>query len=490
MMKLNKCALSVGVALIASTLFACGGGSSSANRGGGIGGTGEAISSQYSGEISGFGSIFVNGVRFNTDNSQFFVNGKAVDESALSVGMVVRVEGDAQNNEGVANKVYFDAGIEGPISGDIITSSREQIVLPVMGVEVILDRSKTKFDDITFEQLSQDTTLLAAGNMVELSGFYNAQGKFEASYFERESSPFVANASEVQVIGSVTQLSDTQFALELSQGVAPFIIELTSTDDNDPLVEGELVKVEGTLAALDGKTILAQEIESLTAKEEQEVELQGLISALESQQSFTLNGVTVDASQVTLQEQLTTDMLVEVEGVMKQGVLVAESIEILRSGDEQEIELMAQVESVDLDAKTLTLSAFGQPLTLAVNSRTEWDDERDDVRRFNLSDLAAGDYLEVELVETQAGLVAQEIEREESENSSALEVELLATNLDPENLQVKIAGLTLTLNDNIEIEGESELTISEFFAQAATFDEVVFLDEDGDQQIDKILLDD
>ncbi|MCE2573074.1 DUF5666 domain-containing protein [Motilimonas eburnea] len=487
MMKFNKCALSVGVALIASTLFACGGSDSTANRGGGIGGTGITLSNQFSGEISGFGSIFVNGVRFNTDNSQFFVNGKATDESALSVGMVVRVEGEAQNDQGVANKVYFDAGIEGPISGDIMALGREQIVLPVMGVEVVLHGSKTQFDQVTFEQLSQDTTLLAAGKMVELSGFYNAQGQFEASYFELDDKPFAANASEVQVIGTVTQLSDSQFALTLSEGVTPLTVEMINASA-DALVEGQLVKVEGTLAALDSQTIQALEIESLDAQEAQEVELQGLITALENQQSFTLNGVTIDASQVTLQEPLTTDMLVEVEGVMKQGVLVAESIDILRAGDEQEIDLAAQVESVDLEAQTLTLSAFGQPLTLAVNNRTEWDDERDDVRRFNLSDVAVGDYLEVELVETAAGLVAQEIEREDNEDGSTLEAELLASNLDLDNQQVKIAGLTLTLDESIEIEGE--LAVSEFFDQAATFDEVVFLDEDGDQKIDKILLDD
>ncbi len=37
----------------------------------GIGGTGIT-----SGEITGFGSIFVNGVEFNTDNSHFEVDGK------------------------------------------------------------------------------------------------------------------------------------------------------------------------------------------------------------------------------------------------------------------------------------------------------------------------------------------------------------------------------------------------------------------------------
>lgn len=487
-MKLNKLVASMGAALLASTLVACGGGGSTANRGGGIGGSGIALSNHYSGVISGFGSIYVNGVRFNTDNSQFFVNGKAVEESALAVGMVVRVEGAATGDAGVANKVYFDAGLEGPISGALIVSHREQIILPVMGVEVVLHSGKTKFEGATFAELQQNADLLAVGAMVELSGFYNGQGQFEASFFELEAESFVANVSEVQVIGRVSKLTATEFALVLSPDVAPLTISLAAVNFDGELKEGEQVKVEGTLNAFDSQTVLALELDKLSPQDSQEVELQGLISSLTSQEQFTLNGIPVDASKVKLKSSLSVNMLVEVEGVMQQGVLIAESIDVLRSDEEPEFDLAARVESIDLDAKTITLSVFDQLITVAVNARTSWDDERDDVRRFNLNDVAVGDYLEVEMTANDGAFVAQEIEREEGEDGSAFEAKLTAENLDAAKQQVNIAGLTFTLTPATEIEGD--LDLAEFFAKAHQFDEVVFVDSDGDQQIDKILLDD
>ncbi|WP_232803738.1 DUF5666 domain-containing protein [Motilimonas sp. E26] len=487
MMKLSNLAVGLGALVIGSTLVACGGGST-ANRGGGIGGTGVALSNNYSGVISGFGSIYVNGVRFNTDNSQFFVNGKLVNESALAMGMLVRVEGDAEGESGTANKVYFDAGIKGPVSGNIQIVGRNQIMIPVMGVTAVVDSQATEFAEVTFEQLQQNADLLKPGSMLELSGFYNAQGQFQVSYFELETAPFVANVSEVQMIGNVTNLSDTQFSLVVSDGVAPFTISLATANFDGELAEGERVKVEGTLNTIDSQDILALEIDSLTPSEQQEVELQGLISALDSQTSFTLNGITVDASAVQLESELSVDLLVEVEGVMVNKVLVAESIEVLRRKDEQEVSLSTRVESVDLDAQTLSLSAFGQPISVVVNKRTKWDDDRDDVRRFNLEDIAVGDYLELDLFESDSQWVAEEVEREESEADVMLEVELASAHLDAANQQVNVAGFTLSLTAETDIEGG--MSVADFFTKAAQLDEVVLIDTNGDQQIDKILLDD
>ena len=47
-----------------------------------------------SGTIDGFGSIFVNGIEYETDDAEIVVNGQAADESALRLGMVVDVSGD------------------------------------------------------------------------------------------------------------------------------------------------------------------------------------------------------------------------------------------------------------------------------------------------------------------------------------------------------------------------------------------------------------
>ena len=75
-------------------IAACGGGGSSGGiggtggGGGGIGGTGVAY-----GTITAFGSVWVNGVRFDTSAATFKLDDSNVRQDDLRVGMVVRVDG-------------------------------------------------------------------------------------------------------------------------------------------------------------------------------------------------------------------------------------------------------------------------------------------------------------------------------------------------------------------------------------------------------------
>ena len=95
-------------------LSACGDSGGGSDTTAGIGGTGIAV-----GKITGFGSVYVNGDRFVTDNSVFVVDGEVLDQSALAVGMVVRLEAETENGQytGEAIQVVYDDEIQGPIDG-------------------------------------------------------------------------------------------------------------------------------------------------------------------------------------------------------------------------------------------------------------------------------------------------------------------------------------------------------------------------------------
>ncbi len=71
-------------------LTACGGGTQVA--GGGIGGTGIS-----QGSITAFGSVWVNGVEFDTSNASILRNGSSVTQSDLAIGMVVTVDGSVNS---------------------------------------------------------------------------------------------------------------------------------------------------------------------------------------------------------------------------------------------------------------------------------------------------------------------------------------------------------------------------------------------------------
>ncbi|MCU7855552.1 MAG: hypothetical protein KZQ79_07650, partial [Candidatus Thiodiazotropha sp. (ex Lucinoma borealis)] len=67
--RLGKLLISATTAALIATLYSCGGGGGSQVADGGIGGTGVSM-----GRVTGFGSIFVNGIEFETDNASFTVN--------------------------------------------------------------------------------------------------------------------------------------------------------------------------------------------------------------------------------------------------------------------------------------------------------------------------------------------------------------------------------------------------------------------------------
>ena len=89
-------------AAMAIGLAACSSGSDVA----GIGGSG--ITS--SGTITGFGSVYVNGVKFETSSSTFTIDDNPGIEDLLAVGMRVTVKGtlNADGVSGTATSVSYD----------------------------------------------------------------------------------------------------------------------------------------------------------------------------------------------------------------------------------------------------------------------------------------------------------------------------------------------------------------------------------------------
>src|SRR5258708_36506966 len=100
-------------AIVAAYVVACGGGSSSDLRS--PPGMSPAMTT---GVITGFGSIFVNGIHFQTTSATIRKNGQTVDQSQLAVGEVARIKGERDDAQGtgVAEEVDVDENVVGAIS--------------------------------------------------------------------------------------------------------------------------------------------------------------------------------------------------------------------------------------------------------------------------------------------------------------------------------------------------------------------------------------
>ena len=207
---LTKSTLSATIAL---TLIACGDGGDGGGGGGvaGIGGSG-FISS---GSVTGFGSVFVNGVEFATSSTVFDIDDSGSGSQAdLAVGMVVTVNGTV-NDDGVtgnATSISFDDQLQGPVSNItavIADPDEENRSFTSLGTKVLINRFNTSFDvsgtiiapNFNFDGIKDE-------DHVEISGFFNAAGELVATRVELKATAF-STSNIVELKGSITGLINT-----------------------------------------------------------------------------------------------------------------------------------------------------------------------------------------------------------------------------------------------------------------------------------------
>ena len=416
--------------LLGGTLFACGGG----GGGGlvsGIGGTGITAS----GTITGFGSIFVNGVEFETGTADVTLDDNVGSEAELRLGMVVRVQGtvDDSGTRGTASTVEFDDNVQGPVSGPIVTGPDGlSKTFTVLGVGVRADSTKTVFDGVGFDTL-------AVNDSVEVSGFFDGAGVVQATRIEKKED-FQPSLSEVELKGTVSGLSGTSFTL------GSFTVEFAGADlsrvPGGVITDGLPVEVKGTLA---GTTITASRIaqeDDLFGDDEAKVSLEGIVSNFVSNSSFTVAGQAVNAAAAIFEPAgltLADGIEVEVEGPIVAGVLQAVKVEA-RGGN---IKLEARVSAVNTPPGTLTLQFVPGTLNVVVDSRTALRDDTGVDDSLTLNEIVASNFLEVEAFrdDSTGALIATEIRRD------TLDDDILQGPVDDcaADTSVTVLGLSYTL---------------------------------------------
>ena len=135
--------------LILVVCTACGSGAALLTQllaGGGIGGTGISF-----GPITGFGSIFVNGVEFDTKGAAITIDGKPAMEGDLREGMVVTVQGTIDGETGVGAAVIVESSVRGPVDEDVTDANARTI--QVLGQTIHVDDTVVLEDLLYLHQL-------------------------------------------------------------------------------------------------------------------------------------------------------------------------------------------------------------------------------------------------------------------------------------------------------------------------------------------------
>ena len=391
---MNITRILAGAAAAATLLLAaCGGGGgggiggTGGGGGGGIGGTGVAY-----GTITGFGSVWVNGVRYETPaGTAFRLDDSTVSQSDLKVGMVARVEGSGSS----ATTVVVDSALKGrveAVAGDRYT---------VMGQTVQTDATTT-FDN---------GVRPVVGDYVEVHGLPQQAGVIVANYIERKST---LATPPYRVTGFVSAQDGNASTLTIGTLTVSYAGATTGDMPTGSWV-GLLVEVKGSACAGTPTcgTLTASKVEPggsgivSSAKSE----LEGYVTALTAD-GFMLGGQRVVLTSATvfedgLRADIVVGVKVEAEGPIADGVMTATQVELKDS-----VRIEADVLAVVGDR----VSFVGLPgIEVQVTSSTELDGLA------SLASLQPGQHLRVKSRAAAGGLaVASELELRDADSDIEL----------------------------------------------------------------------
>jgi Domain of unknown function (DUF5666) len=308
-------------------LSSCGGSGPIADNSGGIGGSG--ITSQ--GEITGFGSILVNGTVFDTRNALIIVQReeKGVGDEAvlqnLNIGKVVTVEGSVSDNKtaSVANRVIYNLDVMGPVE-EINAQGAAFKEIKVLGQRIKMD-GRTKLEGTEFDSL-------ALNDVIEVSGFIDDTGTIQATFIEK-AGEFLPGL-RVTITGIVRDLDTDLKTFNINDLTVDYSgAELGELPGGAP-VNGLAVDAVGVLDDAGGRMIAAEiePREALSGADADEVELEGFVTTFTSVFEFSVGNQAVETDAETMfvggrPEDVQPGVRLEVEGVLEGSILVAGEVE-------------------------------------------------------------------------------------------------------------------------------------------------------------------
>lgn len=315
--------------LAVATLTGCGGGSSTTAGAPGTGGTGQYAMVYSQGSITGFGSVIINGIKFDDGLASVQLNGAAAVSADLRLGMVAAVQGQRSASAalGTASSIEVWSMGQGQIA-QVLTAGGTEFT--VAGMTVQTD-SATVFDGVsTAAQLSVGSRVAVWGLQVSADG-----RRWKATRVALVSAATVVSTGLVSVSGQQRQLN----GLVLSGAAA------------DSLTAGQLVRVQG-ISSVDGGSLAVERVTRLGAstvgaQPEGDIEIEGFVTSLLSGGGFMLGSIEVETRSAVYSPagaSIAQGVRVEVYGRWQAGVLKATKVELENEDGLHAVEIEARIE--------------------------------------------------------------------------------------------------------------------------------------------------
>lgn len=444
---------------VTTALTACGGSDSSdtnvSNPPPGDDNSGSTTTTVYTeGVITGFGSVYVNGQRYRSENADIALgNNPAATEGDLKVGMVVSLAASSSDNgdDPEATNIRYEEHLQGPVS--FIDTEAE--VIEVLGQEVVFN-DLTEFDEVTLAELT-------VGDIIEVSGYINEEGDFYATRIELDN-----DEDEFKLKGDVAALDTAAQTFMINDLTIDYSSAEFDDMGADDLQDGLYVKVEGSEFDAETLTLVAADIENKDndiddLDDVDEIKIAGIVNNYDAtagtfevnQYSFTVTDDTEFEDGPA--DRLTNGVRVKVEAEYDGEQLVAEEIEFIAKSARNVSE--GQVTKIDTEAQSFTVNG----ITFVVDDDTSYlDTSGQGARTFNYDDIAVNDWLKViAVIDDNGNYVALKVKRTDEDDRDG-EIKGIARDVSLEGMTV--AGVQVSFTEQTEFEDEDDLSIDEFVA--------------------------
>lgn len=382
-----------------------------AGCGGGVGSGGTGVTPGLAeGTVNGFGSVIVDGERFDDSQVATFEEDGPGNQTRTEVLLGERVEFEL-DGAGVLTRLRVDAALVGPV---------DRIDAPagftVLGQAVSINTDAIRGPVTQFGGGYTGLASVLAGDAVEVHGFIvrGATGaSIQATRVERRS----ALPAFLKLTGVVSALDATGFRLGTLRVLTAAATVLPA---GATLADGLAVAVLAPLASLTGPAGAPTQVEAaqvrirMTGSAGEEVRFSGVISGLDAASArFDLGTARIDASGATVLPAgavLAEGRYVQVRGtVQTDGSVKAQSVRIRDGLTEAEAELKGNIEGLEL--ATLRFSVRG----VAV------DASRAEIESCPNGALADGQFVAIEGALGATGVIAKSVHCEDEPSDATVE---------------------------------------------------------------------
>jgi len=436
-----------------------------------------AVSSE--GVITGFGSVYVNDVRYQLDNGTRVVSDdeeRVGDDSILRLGMRVSIDAVEQDGRRVAERIEHRRDVKGPVTRLMSDPDDPSIgTFYVANTRIVTDGNTIYGDgfddrdgnrDIDIRDLTVDNGRL----VVAVSGFAAEEG-YLASRISRVSGND-DDDDELELKGFVTAVDLDASSFTVS-GTTFAVTGATQFENGlvfDASLEDEFVEVEGVL--VDG-TFEAREVEREDDDDDDRsgrFEVEGILVSVDvdgDPDVIRIGRRTIEVTDAGALLDLVGSKL-KIKGTFNDtGVLV---IDIVRSREEDErVRTEDRVMSVDAASGTFT-TRLGLVIRPEPTTRLEHDDDDDDDRTSPedfLNRLRSNDYVEARgALEDDGSVRWNKIERDDDDDEEECKLRGPVDAIAEDQTSFGILGVTIDVAPGHEVafeDDDDDLSRAEFF---------------------------